>query len=126
IRFPGYVTDQNLLRELYCNAFAYIHGHEFGGTNPALLKALGFGCCILALDTPFSREVLNNEQHGVYFGKQAGNLAELIARVDHDADQVAALRARSRERIVKRYNWENIANQYETVLTDLVQRRKAR
>src|ERR1051326_2844333 len=41
--FPGYVRDQALLRELYCNAYGYIHGHGYGGTNPALLKALANG-----------------------------------------------------------------------------------
>ena len=38
--FTGYVKDQDTLAELYHNCFAYFHGHEFGGTNPAMLKPL--------------------------------------------------------------------------------------
>ena len=41
IRFIGTVYDQPLLREIRRHAFAYLHGHEVGGTNPSLLEALG-------------------------------------------------------------------------------------
>jgi glycosyltransferase involved in cell wall biosynthesis len=71
IIFTGYITNQALLKELYANSYCYFHGHEFGGTNPTLLKALAYGCCILALDTVFSREVLANENYGMYFDKTA-------------------------------------------------------
>ena len=40
------------VRELYRGAFAYVHGNEVGGTNPALLGAMGHGGCVLALDGP--------------------------------------------------------------------------
>src|SRR5690606_38012947 len=40
--FTGYVTDPNELAALYSHFYAYFHGHEFGGTNPAMLKALGY------------------------------------------------------------------------------------
>jgi hypothetical protein len=41
IKFVGSVYDQELLSEIRNNAYAYIHGHEVGGTNPSLLEALG-------------------------------------------------------------------------------------
>ena len=63
----GYIENQNDLQVLYENCFCYFHGHEFGGTNPALLKALAYGCCVLALDTAFSREVLDNNKYGTFF-----------------------------------------------------------
>ena len=88
IIFPGYVRDQELLTELYCNAYAYIHGHEFGGTNPSLLKALANGCCVLALDTPFSREVLVNDRYGFYFSKREDDLIRLFSRVESDPKAV--------------------------------------
>ena len=28
--------------QLYTNCFGYIHGHEFGGTNPTMINALRF------------------------------------------------------------------------------------
>ena len=58
IVFTGYVKCNKHLSELYKNCFAYIHGHEFGGTNPTMINALYFNIEILALDTLFNREML--------------------------------------------------------------------
>jgi glycosyltransferase involved in cell wall biosynthesis len=43
IIFLGYVTNSEILAELYHHCFAYLHGHEFGGTNPTMLKAMAYG-----------------------------------------------------------------------------------
>ncbi|MCY7144414.1 glycosyl transferase, partial [Streptococcus gordonii] len=40
IKFVGTVYDQELLKYIRNHAFAYLHGHEVGGTNPGLLEAL--------------------------------------------------------------------------------------
>jgi glycosyltransferase involved in cell wall biosynthesis len=65
--FTGHIHDQSLIKELHCNCFAYVHGHSVGGTNPSLLKAMGYGNCVLALDTVFNREVLADT--GLFFAK---------------------------------------------------------
>jgi glycosyltransferase involved in cell wall biosynthesis len=121
--FPGYVRDKAVLKELYCNCFAYVHGHEFGGTNPALLKALGYGCCILALDTVFNREVLEEGKYGLFFQKNIGSMQHLLEDVSDDQQKVGALKAIARERIVHAYSWERIADQYEQLFHALVQKK---
>ena len=68
----GHIDDQEVIRELHCNCFAYVHGHSVGGTNPSLLKAMGYGNCILALDTVFNREVLADG--GIFFPRDAAVL----------------------------------------------------
>jgi rhamnosyltransferase len=35
------IYDTSLLNAIRVNAFAYIHGHSVGGTNPSLLESLG-------------------------------------------------------------------------------------
>jgi len=119
ILFPGYVRDSNILRELYCNSYAYIHGHEYGGTNPSLLQALANGCCVLALDTPFSREVLDGEMHGLYFDKSLHSFASLIERLENDPSLSERLRSSSRSRIEQRYTWDHITDQYEDLFHSL-------
>jgi glycosyltransferase involved in cell wall biosynthesis len=121
VRFVGYVKDQALLRELYCNSYAYFHGHEFGGTNPALLKALGFGCGILALDTPFSREVLAGERHGRYFPKTAEGVTASLDWAEANPERLQAMRDSSRTRIEEAYTWEKIVDQYEALFKRLAQ-----
>jgi glycosyltransferase involved in cell wall biosynthesis len=117
--FLGYVRDQRLLKELYCHAYAYLHGHEYGGTNPTLLTALATGCCVLALDTPFSREVLDGERHALYFAKRPESVLSAIATADGDPTRVADFRARARDRIAHAYTWERITDQYEHALMAL-------
>jgi glycosyltransferase involved in cell wall biosynthesis len=103
IRFLGHVHDEELLRELWCNCFGYLHGHSVGGTNPALLNAMGYGSCILALDTVFNREVLGGT--GLLFP------AEPAAP--------AAMREPPRERVRAEYSWEKITRQYEELFLEV-------
>ena len=67
--FTGYVHDPEVLAALYHHCYVYVHGHEFGGTNPTMIKAMAYGCAILALNTVFNKEMLNNDSHGIYFEK---------------------------------------------------------
>jgi glycosyltransferase involved in cell wall biosynthesis len=120
VLFPGYVRDQDLLRELYCNSYAYIHGHEFGGTNPALLKALGYGCCVLALDTPFNREVLADDVHGFYFTKTELSVQQTVQFVERNEGSVKSKREGARLRIVEKYTWEKITDQYEALFRSMI------
>ena len=118
--FTGYIRDPEELAALYLHGFAYIHGHEFGGTNPALLQALGCGCAVLALDTPFSREVLKDEEYGLLYSKMTGNLTGLINRVENDPIALNPYRQRARLRISQEYTWEKIVGQYVELFEKLI------
>lgn len=120
IIFTGYVTDQELLMELYSNAYVYIHGHEFGGTNPTLLKALAYGCSILALDTPFSREVLLNEEFGTYFQKNEASIVNAVKKLDFEKERVDYQKINSRKRIEGYYTWKRIANEYDMLFQKMI------
>ncbi len=49
--------DQELLKKIRENAYAYFHGHTVGGTNPSLIEALGSTDLNLLVDVGFNREV---------------------------------------------------------------------
>jgi glycosyltransferase involved in cell wall biosynthesis len=110
--FTGYVTDAHDLAALYRGCFAYLHGHEFGGTNPTLLNALAGGCAVCALDTVFSREVLDDGRFGLLFSKEEGGLGRVIRRLERSPRKVEALRRRSPARIAGPYTWDRVADQY--------------
>lgn len=111
VKFLGHIDDQAVIRELHCNAYAYLHGHQFGGTNPTLLKALAYGNCVLALDTPFNREVLGD--YGLFFPKDTDGLQRMIDDLANNSAKKEALSARARERIQQKYTWDIITDQYE-------------
>jgi glycosyltransferase involved in cell wall biosynthesis len=119
IIFTRYITDQNELAELYHNCFVYLHGHEFGGTNPAMLEALAYGCAIGALDTVFTREMLNDGEYGLYFTKERGNLAALLQVMENSPARIEELRRKSRQRISDQYTWEKITGEYMQLFESL-------
>jgi glycosyltransferase involved in cell wall biosynthesis len=117
VRFLGHVDSIEHIKELHCNSYAYIHGHMMGGTNPALLKALGYGNCILAHDNPFNAEVLAG--HGLLF-RDAAELAAKIQLIEDRPEVAEDLRRRAPERIRTFYNWDRIVDQYEELFYQLV------
>ena len=112
IAMTGRIADQRLLTELWCNAYAYLHGHSVGGTNPALLRAMGCGSCVIARDTVFNREVLGDG--GVYFS-DADSVTTSINALDSDDQRVDQLRRLGPARIEERYTWERVVDDYERV-----------
>ena len=117
--FTGYVKDQDLLTELYHNCYVYVHGHEFGGTNPTMIKAMAYGCAILALDTPFNKEMLQNNKYGLFFKKKKRDVTFLINYCEEENNLIKKLRFESVKGINDKYNWDVITQKYLDVFLDL-------
>lgn len=112
IKFVGTVYDQELLKRIREDAYAYFHGHEVGGTNPSLLEALAITKLNLLLDVGFNREV--GEDGALYWNKEDGNLAELINKTDKmNNEEIDKLSVLAKKRISDYYSWEYIADKYE-------------
>ncbi len=122
IRFLGAVYEPGQLEELYANAYGYIHGHEVGGTNPALVQALGGGCCVLALDVPFNAEVIG--EAGMLWNKQPGNLASQINATLLHPDVANRLKDAASARAATYYSWDQIAEAYDHLFRRLVSARR--
>lgn len=124
VRWLGHVSDQELLNSLWANAGVYVHGHSVGGTNPALLQALGAGAPTLALDTPFNREVVGFEDQ--LYPADAARLGTMIRRVLIDEDLRRAWATRGRETVRARYDWADVAARYLDALELAAARRGSR
>jgi len=114
VRLLGPVYAPGHLRELYCGAFAYVHGHEVGGTNPALVQALGSGVCALALDVPFNAEVLGDA--GMLFRRDPDDLATQMRRLLTEPELARRLGECGRRRVEEAYRWDQVVVAYERVL----------
>ncbi|VTY26604.1 beta 1-4 rhamnosyltransferase Cps2T [Streptococcus anginosus] len=114
VKFVGTVYDQELLKYIREHAFAYLHGHEVGGTNPSLLEALSSTKLNLLLDVGFNREV--GEAGAVYWRKD--ELTRVIEEVERfDEDAVSELDEKSSQRIANAFTWEKIVKSYERIFT---------
>ena len=119
ITWLGHVDDQRLLSQLWANAAVYVHGHSVGGTNPALLQALGAGAPTLALDTVYNREVVRYDDQ--LFPHDPDVLAKRIRSVVKDPGRQAMMRERGQATIRERYTWEDVCRRYTDLLVSLAQ-----
>lgn len=114
IKFVGTVYDQSLLKSIRKNAYAYLHGHEVGGTNPSLLEALATTNLNLLLDVGFNKEVA--KESAIYWNKEKDNLSSLINNVDNmEKQKIEEYGVKSKQGIEEDYNWEKIVKQYEKI-----------
>ena len=112
IIFPGTVYDTELLKQIRTGAYAYIHGHEVGGTNPSLLEALSFTKLNLLLNVPFNMEV--GKDAGIYWSKNEGSLCGQIENTDKfGEEEIEYYSQKSKQRIKDDYSWERIVDLYE-------------
>ena len=112
--FTGYVNDQIDLTALYENCFGYIHGHEFGGTNPTMINALDLNCQIFALNTVFNREMLKNKS-SVLFDKNS-----VSKKINEFEERYSELIQKNiKYKLSKKYDWDFIYNQYLEVFYNL-------
>lgn len=117
IKFVGTVYDQELLKKIRENAFAYLHGHSVGGTNPSLLEALASTKLNLLFDIGFNKEVA--EDSALYWRKNKNNLSGLINRADTISDQrVEKFGINSTKRVNNEYAWPKIINEYENLFEE--------
>lgn len=109
IKIESAVYDLRVLNVLRSNCEFYIHGHSAGGTNPSLVEAMFFAKPILAFDCVYNRESTENKADYFATSKQ---LAEIL----QDDPLKHAENAKNMVEIAdRRYRWETIARQYETL-----------
>lgn len=114
IKFVGTVYDKELIKKIRENAFAYLHGHEVGGTNPSLIEALSSTKLNLLLNVGFNKEV--GQEGALYWNKDEGSLAKLINKADEMKEEtIKELSNKAKERIEKEYTWEKIIQKYEEI-----------
>ena len=112
VKFVGTVYDQELLKYIRENAFAYFHGHEVGGTNPSLLEALASTKLNLLLDVGFNREV--GEDGAIYWRKD--NLQHIIKISEElSQEEIEKMNKLSTKQVKERFSWEFIVDEYETL-----------
>lgn len=112
IKFVGTVYNQELLKYIRENAFAYFHGHEVGGTNPSLLEALSSTKLNLLLNVGFNKEV--GENGAIYWDKD--KLHTVIEKAETlSQEQINELDRLSTKQVQERFSWNFIVDEYEGI-----------
>ncbi len=118
VLFPGPIYGDGY-RELLSGALAYIHATEVGGTHPALVEAMGYGCCTLVNRTPENVEVAG--EVGLYF--EAARPSTLTAACEwvrsHPGEAAERGRAAA-ARAARLYSWDEVADAYARLFRRLL------
>lgn len=112
IKFVGTVYDQELIKKIRENAFAYLHGHSVGGTNPSLIEALATTDLNLLFDVGFNKEV--GTDGALYWTKDDNNLVNIITEAENlSIEEIGAFSNKAKKRIYEQYCWKKIIEDYE-------------
>lgn len=110
IQFINGVYDEKKLSTIRKNAFAYIHGHSVGGTNPSLLEALSLTNLNILYDVNFNRDV--GKDSCVYF-KNEGSLTKILDNIkDYDRKKLGK---EAKKIIEENFTWDIIVNKYKHI-----------
>ncbi|MGO4956992.1 DUF1972 domain-containing protein [Luteococcus sp. Sow4_B9] len=118
VKLVGGLWDQDQLDQLYANSLTYLHGHSVGGTNPSLLRAGGAAAFTVAWDVDFNREVV--QEAGEYFSTPE-QLAAILEQVETEPER-AQRRGYELQNSMHRYDWDQVARDYEELCVDLMER----
>lgn len=109
--FVGRIKDQMKLNALYKGAYLYIHGHEVGGTNPSLLRAINYGTAPLVIDVPFNKVVIGKS--GFVFKRKSGHLSSMLENLVNSPKKVIYKGRMAQERAKSSFKWEFVVEEHK-------------
>ena len=120
IKFIGSVYEQESLLYFRQHAYAYIHGHSAGGTNPSLLEALANTNVNILYDVSYNKEV--GENSCFYFTKEENNLKKVINKTEKLTEkEQKEYGDLAKERIHKEYTWDLVVKKYSKIFETLIE-----
>lgn len=110
IHFIDGVYDEIKLSVIRKNAYAYIHGHSVGGTNPSLLEALSLTDLNILYDVEFNKDV--GRDACLYF-KNENDLVKILDNLEKFDKKTMG--ASCKEIIKNNFTWNIIVKKYKKI-----------
>lgn len=109
ILFTGFVQDQ-MLQELYSNAWVYVLPSDVEGMPMSLLEAMSYGNCCVVSDIPECTQVAEGRLLAFPKG-DAEALGRTLLALYRDQQKVTDMRAQAADSVCKAYSWDRIVQQ---------------
>ena len=109
IIFTGFVQEQ-ILGELYSNAYMYTLPSDLEGMSLSLLEAMSYGNCCLVSDIPECAEVV--EDKALIFKKSdVEDLKEKLQEACDHPEMVMKMKKQAADFICDKYNWDDVVEE---------------
>ena len=106
VLFTGFV-DEQMLEELFSNAYVYTLPSDLEGMSLSLLEAMSYGNCCLVSDIEECAAVV--EDHGVLFEKSnSKDLREKLQMLCDDTKLVVSYKESAADYICEKYDWNKV------------------
>lgn len=112
IVFIDGVYDNEKLAVIRKNAFAYIHGHSVGGTNPSLIEGMSLTDINILYDVCFNKYV--GKDACLYF-KEAGSLTKIINDEKKLIKVKKDLGLKAKNIVKDNFTWKKIVSNYKEI-----------
>ena len=109
IRLLDPIYEPHEINWLRSNAAVYVHGHSAGGTNPSLVEAMCLALPVLAFDCVYNRAT--TEDRAFYWK----SVEDIVSLVEGSAERFARVAQDMAEIASRRYRWEVVARQYNSL-----------
>ncbi len=113
IIFAGFQTGETL-KQLFGNAYLYIHPSEAEGLSMTILEAMSYGTCVLISDIPENLEAIDHSG----FSFKNKNIEDLYEKLVYLLDFPEGVKRRGEQGfqfIKKHFNWDRIVEQVEKI-----------
>jgi len=115
----GRINDEEKLNSLWNKCALYFHGHTVGGTNPALVQAMSSGAPIVAVDSVFNREVLQDA--GTFVSRDPVSIANTISSYINNKKSRENHSIKARKRAQTHYNWDFVNKRYFELIIEAIE-----
>jgi len=118
IIFTGAQKGQ-ALAELFSNATLFVQPSESEGLSIALLEAMAYGNAALVSDIPENKEAIGDRGF-TFVNKSVEDLTNKLTELLSNEALVVSVAEKAKARMIKEYNWKNIADNTEMVYGELL------
>ncbi len=122
IIFTGPIYNQ-LLEQIYSNAYLFILPSTLEGLPVVLLEALSYGNEVLVSDIPENMEVIQDEDtlRGFTFRSgQVESLESILSDLVEHPSKVEDMKSEGRKLMFRKYNWDVIAEETVELYKELI------
>ena len=120
VRFLGRIYGE-LYNQVCQNAYLYVTPSEIEGTSPALLAAMGAGCCVLVNGIPENLETIGDAGFS-YQVNDVQDLRRKLAVLLSQPEVVETYGQRAREHVKQKYSWDAVTRDFEDIYRRIVRR----